>query len=297
MSGAKSLECTCGAVLQVRPEHAGPTVTCWQCGRHIAIPERRAPVSPGVVPITCQCGKTMNAHPSLAGKRVKCPGCGRALTVPSSSPKPSHADAARQDPLGVGSLVQDDPLGIGDACQVPRSPLGLSPALTAQGARAASAVSPSRADGRAGRSRVTLRDFAGWIALGFGGYQAVTSGYGLVRAYMFFLKSGTFGASPSALFRYVISGAICLILGVCLAVLGFQIVRRVNPRESLERAAQVSMVYIALFILGLVLSAIPLMRLFARSPTSGIVALVRIAFDSISFIPPAFIIYASSRRK
>ena len=90
-------------------------------------------------------------------------------------------------------------------------------------------------------------------------------------------------------------------LGIWLCKLGIDIVRNVTPRESLERAAQASMVYIALFILELIGAGYSLiLLLIAPNPFTGMVLAILIGLIFLRMIyniPPAVILYIDSRLK
>ena len=298
MSAASKVTCPCGAVLQVTPAHAGKSVKCPKCGQHVTVPESSVAASPAAIRVTCQCGKVLKVKPNLAGKQVKCPGCGRPLAIPSPSPSretaPVDLGGPNDDPLGLGALTDTDPLGIGDTEGSPFGLHSIEASTTATPARSGVATRTPGAEGRTGRAAISLRDLAGWVAVCFGGYQVVVSGISILSM----LLGCVLGGSLISLFGFgTVLPALLLALGMWLALLGVNIVRQVSPRQSLERAAQASMVYIALFILGLVLAVIPLARLVAQSAELGLFAIASIVTNAIYIAPPAFIIYVDSQQQ
>lgn len=294
MSADKSLACNCGAVLSVKPEHAGKTLACPRCKRPITIPGQRVAASSGVIPFTCQCGKTLKAHAGLVGKRAKCPGCGMEFTVPAPHLVPLEAEVLPDDPVATSAVAQHDRAGQSAPDVVSHSTVRLSPVAILATAAAAGVANVTRGVTVGSRGKTMLRDCAGWIALCYGGYQAVTTGYGLVYFLVLRAQSG----SLANLVHYrTIAGVISIVLGVCLAIPGLQIVRREEPRQALERAAYVSIAYLVFFVLGVVLTAPSLLRLTAQSPGDGLIAFVSLASNAIYFAPPAFIIFVNYMRK
>ncbi len=294
MSAVKSHACTCGAVLSVKPEHAGKTLACPRCKRSITIPGQRAATSSGVIPFTCQCGKTLKAHAGLVGKRAKCPGCGKEFTVPAPHLLAIEAEVLPDEQVETNAVGQHDRSGQAAADVVTHSTVRLSPVAIFATAAASGVANVRRGVTAASRGKTMLRDCAGWIALCYGGYQAVTTGYGL--AYFLVLRAQS-GSLANLVHYTTIAGVISLVLGVCLAIPGLQIVRREEPRQALERAAYVSIAYLVIFVLGVVLSAPSLLRLTAQSPGDGLIAFVRLASNAIYFAPPAFIIFVHYLRK
>lgn len=278
--------CPCGAEFKANLELAGKPVKCPKCGQAFTVPKPQPAAD--LIRATCGCGKALQAKPEFAGKRVKCPACGQPLAIPSPN--------VETDPLNLG----DDPLGLGD---LGVDPLGLDTNTAADplGATLSQMHVPAPTTTRSKRAGITQDGFmtaAGWVALCFGAYQALACAVAAIRLIFLVVRYGSMGAligiSP-------VLNVLLLALGVWLCKLGIDIVRQQMPRESLERAAQASMVYIGLFILGLLLSVFSLVMLMrAPAPFAGALlfwVIASIVLEVVYILPPAFILYVDSRLK
>jgi len=285
--------CECGAEFKAKPELAGKRVKCPKCEQHFVVPKPQSATSP--ILVNCQCGKVLQAKPDLAGKRVKCPGCGQPLVIatPNVEVNPLEADRADDDPLGLGDLG-DDPLGLG--ADVGVDPLGSSTLPQMPKAATLPAHVPTRRK-RAKSTESQLMTVAGWVAVCFGGYQVLVSSWTVLRLLFFVLRSG----SPMPLISIgFVASLLFLGLGIWLGKSGIDIIREVTPSESLERAAQASMVYIVLFILRLLggmytLFMVGQLGLGATGGLFIVVVLLSLVLPAIYIIPPAFIYYVSHR--
>ena len=240
------------------------------------------------VAVTCSCGSKFKAKEELAGKRVKCPSCGGTLAVPAVNPAvldagdPLGAVDPPDDPLGLGDLASD-PLFSGDADGDPLGLNGKAPLPRAASATAApqSTQTAKKGEKRSGSQLVTA---AGWVAVAFGGYQILIQALHLLWIAIAVVRAGSlvlalgFGTVLSVLF---------LGLGVWLVQSGFQIVQGVAVRESLERAAQASMVFVALAILSVIISVFSIMR----APALTLLVIRGLAEGLVYLFPPAFILY------
>ena len=194
-------------MLQAKPEHAGKTVKCPTCGQRLTVPESGAAASPAAIQVTCQCGKVLKVKSNLAGKKVKCPGCGLplAIHVPSREITPMELDGPGDDPLGLGALADADPLGIGDSEGVPFGPQQIGATYGGVGSFRVRYPKPSAAGG-IGRATISLRDLAGWVAVCFGGYQALVCGTSILWTLVVCVRGGSlipligFGTVLPALF-------------------------------------------------------------------------------------------------
>ena len=279
--------CTCGAEFKAKPELAGKPVKCPKCGQTFTVPKPQ--LATNRIQVTCQCGKALQAKPELAGKRVKCPGCGQALAIPDPSVEgdPLGLGGTGNDPLGLGDLG-DDPLGLGG--DAPTAPLG--PTTLPKTTVSAPRTKTARGSGDG------LITAAGWVAICFGGYQVVACCVSIVRLILLVVRIGSPEHLVSCVFSTLFSIAL-IALGIWLGKSGIDIVRRATPRESLERAAQASMIYIGLLMLGLVFGVISLVQMIG-SPFGGmfIAIFIRsIILNLIYAIPPAFIVFVNARLK
>ncbi len=305
MATTKNVVCACGTVLRTKPEQAGRKVRCPKCDKLLTVPAtpdvtHAESSSPGsaldVIRVTCECGKTLKATLKLAGKRVKCPACQRPLVVPVPQDPAAHGSELADQHRSVAPAQSEhfDPLASGgiDIGSIELEPPGTNVLGPVPQVRAAAAGSSARA--RTGKSAISLFDLAGWVAICFGGYQALFSITSLAWRLIYAVLGGHL---LTILGLGTVLSALSLALGVWLLLSGVNMVRRVDSRKSLEHAAQASMVYIMLFILGLILSIIPLIALTGQSASLGLLALVLMISQVIYIAPPAFIIYVDSRRR
>lgn len=281
--------CTCGAQFKAKPELAGKRVKCPTCGQAFIVPKPQS--ASDLIRVACGCGKALQVKTAFAGKRVKCPACGQAVAVPSPSSTTAamNSGQADDDPLGLGDLG-DDPLG-----------LGANATAGSHGAVLPQMHSPAATTTRARHSRGTqdgLMTAAGWLAICFGGYQGLACTVSVLRLLFAVVRS----ASPMLLIGISpVLNILLLALGIWLVKLGIDIVRQQNARESLERAAQASMVYIGLFVLSLILSLFSLVMLIrAPAPFVGMLlftVITSLVLQVVYIIPPGFIIYVDNRLK
>ncbi len=278
-------KCACGAIIKAKSELAGRTVSCPSCGQPVVIPP--APII-GAIGVTCTCGQALRAKTEMAEKRVKCPSCGQAISIPTPEAKvmesgtPVAAVDAENDPLGLGDLAsdpllggtrEDDPLGVTPAQRLP------SRALTSSFLPRVEAAQKVR-----GKSTSPLVTAAGSVAAVFGAYPGILHAVTLLWSLSLVASSGALLGIMS--FSTVIH-VLFLALGVWLAKSGVDILRGVSPRESLERAAQVSMVYLALAILGLLLAIFAILR----HPSLILAVLLGTIQTVVHLFPPGFVLY------
>ena len=288
--------CQCGRSFAAKPELSGKLVKCPSCGQPLSVPHPDTATAP--IRVACQCGKTFQAKPELAGRRVKCPSCAQPLTIPTPAapaPAPETADplgfgGPNSDPLGLGTAAED-PLGLGGAVADPLSNFpsaGLPTAATTLPGPAATAPVTQRRK----RKQDGLVTAAGVVAICYGGYQVLASAVGIVVMIISAVKvAGVAGGMGLATIAASVGFTILfLALGVWLAILGLQILR--EDRGALERAGQVSMIYVALAILGLLLSLVSILR----APSLGLWVILSAVRNLIYVGPPAFILYVEKQR-
>ena len=275
--------CDCGAAFKAKSELAGKRVKCPSCGEPLTVPN--LPVPAVEIRVTCQCGKAFGAKTELAGRRVKCPSCGQPLTIPypagANDADPLRLGDSSVDPLGLGA-TPDDPLGLGNAEADPfragdfptGGTLPSTPtARTSPASVQAKQVSPKQ-------KRRQLKTAAGYVAVGYGGFQVLLCIGLIVSALLRIgLAAGAFSIGSNVLFAG---------LGAWLLRMGLGILQ--DEPEALDRAGQASTIYLIFTLIRLgVLGLVLVMSLVAaRLP---IFLLTATLANVVYLLPPAFILY------